>query len=108
MQDVNEARFSMQSEYLYQLLRDIKTRPGMFLGNVSITRLRSFLDSYRSARAGLGLPPTEQEKAFNEFQPWIQQRFKITSSQGWDRIAMQAAFQKSPHHDGRSKADPTL
>jgi hypothetical protein len=70
------------------LLNDIKARPGMFLGNVSIVRLRSFLDGYRSARADLGLPLTEQEKAFNEFQAWIQQRFKITSSQGWDRIIL--------------------
>jgi hypothetical protein len=88
MQPINEARFSPQSEYLYSLLKDIRARPGMFLGNVSIVRLRSFLDGYRSARADLGLPLTEQEKAFNEFQAWIQQRFKITSNQGWDRIIL--------------------
>ncbi|NJK51665.1 MAG: hypothetical protein HC936_00835 [Leptolyngbyaceae cyanobacterium SU_3_3] len=88
MQNLNEARFSTQGEYLYQLLQDIKARPGMFLGNCSITRLRSFLNGYCSARADLGLPLTEQEKAFNEFQSWIQQRFHIASSQGWDRIIL--------------------
>jgi hypothetical protein len=88
MQNPHESRFSTQREYLYQVLQDIKTRPGMFLGNVSITRLRSFLDGYRSARADLGLPLTEQEKAFNRFQAWIEQRFKVTSCQGWDRIIL--------------------
>jgi hypothetical protein len=88
MPEMNESRFSLQGEYLYQLLQEIKTRPGMFLGNCSITRLRSFLDGYRSARADLGLPLTEQEKAFNEFQTWLQRRFKINSTQGWDSILL--------------------
>lgn len=88
MQEMNESRFSMQGEYLYQVLQEIKTRPGMFLGNCSITRLRAFLDGYMSARADLGLSPTEQEKTFNGFQAWIQKRFNITSTQGWDRIIL--------------------
>lgn len=88
MQETNESRFSMQGEYLYQVLQEIKARPGMFLGNCSITRLRAFLDGYRSARADLGLPLTEQEKTFDRFQSWIQTRFSITSTHGWDRIIL--------------------
>ncbi|MGG6270595.1 hypothetical protein ACQ4M3_38405 [Leptolyngbya sp. AN03gr2] len=88
MSEPQNARFSLQGEYLYQVLRDIQTRPGMFLGNQSITRLRAFLDGYSSARADLGLPTTQQEKAFNGFQAWIQAHFKITATQGWDRIIL--------------------
>lgn len=76
------------SEYLYEMLNRIKQRPGMFLGNCSITRLRAFLDGYMGARADLGLPLTQQEQEFNSFQEWIQTRFKITSSQGWERIIL--------------------
>jgi hypothetical protein len=80
------ARLTEHSEYLYQILREIEARPGMFLGQCSITRLRSFLDGYRSARADLGLPITEQERAFAGFQAWLQLKFQVTSSHGWDSI----------------------
>ncbi|OUL26906.1 hypothetical protein BV372_26135 [Nostoc sp. T09] len=75
-------------EYLYEMLERIKQRPGMFLGKTSITQLRAFLDGYMSSRADLGLPPTQQEIQFNQFQDWIQTRFKITSSHGWDSIIL--------------------
>lgn len=75
-------------EYLYEMLEQIKQRPGMFLGQCSITRLRSFLDGYIGCRADLGLPETQQELEFNQFQEWIQTRFKITSSHGWDSIIL--------------------
>jgi hypothetical protein len=70
------------------MLQRIKQRPGMFLGNCPITRLRAFLDGYLGARADLGLPLTQQEQEFNQFQDWIQAQFQITSSQGWDRIIL--------------------
>ncbi|MGV0024407.1 hypothetical protein [Phormidesmis priestleyi] len=88
MSEEQHTPFSMQGEYLYQVLRDIKTRPGMFLEHRSITRLRAFLDGYSSARFDLGLPMTEQEKAFNGFQAWIQTHFEMTTTQGWDRIIL--------------------
>lgn len=75
-------------EYLYEMLERIKQRPGMFLGNCSITRLRAFLDGYMGSREDLGLPPTQQELEFNQFQEWIQTKFKITSSHGWDSIIL--------------------
>jgi hypothetical protein len=86
MPENKPARLTEHSEYLYQILREIEARPGMFLGQCSITRLRSFLDGYRSARADLGLPITEQERAFAGFQAWLQLKFQVTSSHGWDSI----------------------
>lgn len=60
----------------------------MYLGRRSITRLRSFLDGYISARQDLGLPPRKQEREFAGFQDWIQERFKITTTHGWDSIIL--------------------
>ena len=88
MTEILQRRTEIKSEYLYEMLQEIKKRPGMYLGKRSITRLRSFLDGYMGAREDLGLPRTEQEKEFNEFQEWIQQRFNITSSHGWDSIIL--------------------
>jgi hypothetical protein len=75
-------------EYLYEMLEKIKQNPGVFLGKYSITRLRAFLDGYMSSREDLGLTPTQQEIEFNQFQDWIQTRFKITYSHGWDSIIL--------------------
>ncbi len=86
MQECTQDIATGQSEYLYGLLQRIKERPGMYLGRRSLTRLSMLLMGYSLARQELGLPLTEQEKKFGGFQEWIQSRFKITSSQGWDSI----------------------
>lgn len=88
MTEVLQKIAEVKSEYLYEILQEIKKRPGMFLGRNSITRLRSFLDGYMGAREDLGLPQTKQEQAFNSFQDWIQTRFNITSSHGWNDIIL--------------------
>lgn len=73
---------------LYDLIRNIQKRPAMYLGQTSITNFQSFLAGYFFARHQLGEPETEQEKHFVNFEPWIQQKFKITSSQSWDKIIL--------------------
>ncbi|MFB2880402.1 hypothetical protein [Floridanema aerugineum] len=88
MTEILQRITEVKSEYLYEMLQEIKKRPGMYLGKRSISRLRSFLDGYMGAREDLGLPQTEQEKEFNGFQEWIQERFNITSSHGWDSIIL--------------------
>ncbi|OUL34335.1 hypothetical protein [Nostoc sp. 106C] len=88
MLDNNHTITIIHKEYLYEMLEKIKQNPGIFLGKYSITRLRAFLDGYMSSREDLGLPPTQQEIEFNQFQDWIQKRFKITSSHGWDSIIL--------------------
>lgn len=88
MQEVTQETATGQSEYLYDLLQRIKQRPGMYLGRRSITRLSMLLMGYSLARNELGLPITKQEKEFGGFQEWIQEKFKITSSHGWDSIIL--------------------
>jgi hypothetical protein len=84
-----DSKFPIASgEYFYEMLDSIKQRPGMYIGRCSLTRLRSFLDGYMGARADLGIPLTQQEKEFNQFPDWIQDRFKITSTQSWDSIIL--------------------
>jgi hypothetical protein len=73
---------------LYGLIRNIQKRPAMYLGQPSISHLRTFLSGYFFARHQLGQPETEQEKQFSTFQDWVQQHFKVTSSQSWDKIIL--------------------
>jgi hypothetical protein len=88
MQEKNQTVVIEKDEYFDRIIQDIKARPGMFLGSCSITRLRSFLDGYQSARADLGIPRTHEERAFDGFQSWVQARFQVTSAQGWDSIIL--------------------
>lgn len=73
---------------LYDLIGNIQKRPAMYLGQSSITHLRTFLSGYFFARRQLDASQTEQEKQFSNFQTWIQQKFNITSNQSWDKIIL--------------------
>ncbi|MFM8008734.1 MAG: hypothetical protein ACKO86_28285 [Dolichospermum sp.] len=75
-------------EYLYDLLTKIKQRPGMYLGKVSITRLKILLMGYSMSRGELGLQLTQQEKQFSQFQKWIQGKYQINSAEGWETIIL--------------------
>ncbi|WP_051319783.1 MULTISPECIES: hypothetical protein [Planktothrix] len=75
-------------EYLYDLLARIKQRPGMYLGKVSLTRLKMLLMGYSMSRGELGLQLTQQEKQFAQFQQWIQTKYQINLSQGWETIIL--------------------
>jgi hypothetical protein len=75
-------------EYLYDLLSRIKQRPGMYLGKVSLTRLKMLLMGYSMSRGELGLQLTQQEKQFAKFQQWIQTKYQVNSSQGWETIIL--------------------
>ena len=86
--EVNVNKLDVKSEYFFDLLQRIKQRPGMYLGKCSITRLRAFLDGYETARAELGFPDTEQQQQLDGFQEWIQERYQITSTHGWDSIIL--------------------
>lgn len=60
----------------------------MYLGKRSISNLSSCLADHILARRELGIPQTEQEREFVEFQNWIKNKFNITSGQSWARIIL--------------------
>ena len=73
---------------LYELLSKIRQRPSLYLGKRSLSHLHVFLDGYTFACRQLGIPPTKQEKKFEEFQEWIEIRFNQLSTQSWSRIIL--------------------
>lgn len=73
---------------LYDLLHNIQKRPAMYLGKPSISHLHTFLAGYFFARHQLEAPETDQEKQFFDFQAWVQQKFRITSNQSWDKVIL--------------------
>lgn len=74
---------------LFEILRKIQARPGMYIGRPSLSDLFIFLSGYKTARRELGIEPNEQEIEFYRgFQPWIQQRFNVQTVNSWAKIIL--------------------
>lgn len=73
---------------LYELIQKIKKRPSMYLGRRSISNLRSCIAGYILACRELGVPQTDKEREFVNFQDWIKKKFNITSGKYWDSIIL--------------------
>jgi hypothetical protein len=71
---------------LYDLIRNIEKRPAMYLGQADLTHLGAFLAGYFFARRQAGIPETQQERQFSEFQAWVEQKFNVSYSQPWEKI----------------------
>jgi hypothetical protein len=72
---------------VYELLRKIKARPGMYIGAASVSNLFMFLAGYKTARLELGIEPAQEEMEFyREFQPWLQKRFQLQTVNSWANI----------------------
>jgi Trp operon repressor len=61
---------------------------GMYLGTASITRLDILLKGYSLARREVGLAPTQEEREFDGFQSWVQEKYGIKSEQSWAKIIL--------------------
>jgi|GEM_PF-618671 len=79
-------RLSMSN--FYDILQKIKQRPALYLGKRSLSYLQVFLDGYTFARRELAIDVTKQEREFEEFQEWIEQRFNQADTQSWSRIIL--------------------
>ena len=74
---------------LFEILKKIEARPGMYIGCASISNLFMFLAGYKTARRELGIEPEREEIEFyREFQPWIQKRFNVQTVNSWAKIIL--------------------
>jgi hypothetical protein len=74
---------------VFELLEKINQKPGLYIGTASVTVLRHFLVGYKFARQEMNLFPSEAELDFyQEFQPWLQNRFRLQTVNSWDKILL--------------------
>ena len=66
-----------------ELILKIKECPGMYIGTVSVERLRIFLEGYFHAMRENGLDC--EKDAYDEFNKWFRNKYQITDSILWDR-----------------------
>jgi hypothetical protein len=74
---------------LFEVLQKIHRKPGMYIGHASVSDLFMFLVGYKTALRELKIEPTEDEIDFyREFQPWLQQKYHVSTSNSWAKIIM--------------------
>jgi hypothetical protein len=74
---------------LFEVLQKIHSKPGMYIGHASVSDLFMFLVGYKTALRELKIEPTEDEIDFyREFQPWLQQKYHVSTSNSWAKIIM--------------------
>lgn len=74
---------------IFDILKKIEQKPGLYIGTASVTALRQFLVGYKFARQEMGIMPTEEELDFyQKFQPWLQVHSAIQTANSWDTIIL--------------------
>ncbi|NMG18980.1 hypothetical protein [Brasilonema bromeliae] len=74
---------------LFEILQKIKAKPGMYIGRASVSDLFHFLVGFKTALRELGVEATEEEINFyREFQPWVQKKYHVSTSNSWAKIIM--------------------
>ncbi|MEL6399689.1 MAG: hypothetical protein AAFR26_11460 [Cyanobacteria bacterium J06626_4] len=74
---------------VFNLLDRIQKSPGMYLGYPSVNALFMVLNGYEIARSELGTELTaEEERFYEEFQPWLQQKLGVKSVTSWAKLIM--------------------
>ncbi|OUL30453.1 hypothetical protein BV372_22005 [Nostoc sp. T09] len=74
---------------LFEILSKIKTKPGMYIGCTSVSDLFHFIVGFKTALRELGVEATMEEMDFyREFQPWIQKKYHVSTSNSWAKIIM--------------------
>jgi hypothetical protein len=74
---------------LFEVLSKIQTKPGMYIGRASVSDLFHFLVGFKTALRELGVEATAEEMDFyREFQPWVQKKYHVSTSNSWAKIIM--------------------
>ncbi|MDZ8056011.1 MAG: hypothetical protein RMX68_031560 [Aulosira sp. ZfuVER01] len=74
---------------LFEILAKIKTKPGMYIGRASVNDLFHFIVGFKTALRELGVEANKEEMDFyREFQPWVQKKYHVSTSNSWAKIIM--------------------
>jgi hypothetical protein len=71
---------------IVELLREMRSRPALYIGSDSIIKLASFLRGYSYALDKHF--PTKKCRFLESFREWVARRFSVTISQSWENIIL--------------------
>ena len=72
----------------YELLQQIQKKPGLYIGSPSISSLYMFLNGHQFARRQLHVALSVEEEEFRGFQPWLQEKLGVKSTQSWSQLIL--------------------
>ncbi|MEC4815038.1 MAG: hypothetical protein SAK29_17425 [Scytonema sp. PMC 1069.18] len=74
---------------LFEILKKTKAKPGMYIGRASVSDLFHFIVGFKTALRELEVEATKEEMDFyREFQPWVQKKYHVSTSNSWAKIIM--------------------
>lgn len=75
----------MEPDIICVLLEKIRARPGLFIGEKDLTRLKSLLDGYLLREMELN-PEYGRNGFWNGFNRYVEDHYQVRSTQGWCQI----------------------
>jgi hypothetical protein len=81
---------SFEVRTIYELLDIVRKKPGLFIGEPSLTALRGFIDGFRYALSSVSNPFEVEDPPFTKgFDDWIAARFGFReSTSGWKNMLL--------------------
>ena len=74
---------------VFEILEQIRSKPGMYIGRPSVSDLFMFLVGYECSRGELGVELTEEDDDFyGEFHSWLKIKLQIETVSSWAKIIM--------------------
>ena len=73
-----------KTQSIVELIARIEKRPTMYLGKPYISCLRCYIDGWM---VGMNDSVNDADKIYG-FQKWIEQKYRIQTSHGWDSIIL--------------------
>lgn len=84
-------RTSFEVRSVYELLDVIRKKPGLFIGEPSVTGIWHFLSGFQFGLHSVGQPFETDDPPFIEFHGWIAARLGFsTSTSGWRDMLLQS------------------
>lgn len=85
------AKFEVEVSSVYQLLDMIRQKPGIYIGEPSLTGLYHFLHGFEYALMATGNPFDDEDPPFSGFHDWIAGRFGFAeSTPGWRNMLLRS------------------
>ena len=71
---------------LHKIISAIEARPGMYLGDCTLTRLMPFLNGYMTGLCEDKIQEKDVLAEYKEFNEWVREKYGVVDSHGCESI----------------------
>jgi hypothetical protein len=85
---MNNKSFESLEESVLEFLGTLRSRPGLYFGETSLSRLQAYLNGYEAGLAACGKRLARQDQ-FHPFHDWVAAKLGFSSStRGWCKMIL--------------------